>query len=187
MDSKKKHFPCLIERTLTLRPRTNQNPSQQQKPQTKETKNPNRNQNEMGFQVPLSPSLPKWHASQMGFPGMENPPNGNQGSPKRTGSKWPQSTRWGTSPNASRGVVTSQMLLLCFLKIIPWSRKSRVVQAGGREEHPQGKDDLGSWAAARVVPSRTTLPLSRPASEFQLPGWPMGYDWGSAFPDKGPR
>ena len=34
--------------------------------------------------------------------------------------------------------------LFCLPKIIPQSVKSRVVQAGGREECPQGKEGLGS-------------------------------------------
>lgn len=37
-----------------------------------------------------------------------------------------------------------QTLFFLFLKIIPWGSKSREVQAGGKEEHSQGKEGLNS-------------------------------------------
>lgn len=48
---------------------------------------------------------------------MENPQMGTRSSPDRQGpDAW--STPWGTYPDAGRGVVTSQMLLFSFPKMI---------------------------------------------------------------------
>ena len=53
-------------------------------------------------------------------------------------------TQRGTHPDAGQDVSMSQMLSFSFLKIIPWGSQSRKVQAGGKEEHSQGKEGLDS-------------------------------------------
>ena len=75
------------------------------------------------------------------------------------GTRWmqPWSAGQGTSPESGAGAARCQTLFFLFLKIIPWSSKSREVQAGRQEEHSQGEEGLDScWGR----PSPASPPIS---------------------------
>ena len=139
----------MIDRTLTSGLKTNQNPLQQTEALCQK-KTDSTKLRVAASKSYLSHDLSLSSALQMGFLKQKIPrwePNIPQMEPKvlqrdKIEGAWECTSR--DLPGFWQRCRDIRRYLFCFAKTIPRNRKSRAVQAGGREECPQGKKGLSS-------------------------------------------